>query len=101
MSKDRRCPKCKSNYIQETTISDVQGKIIYYCRHCQNLWSEEQKFLEYKGKTTVNKLKESRSKFNYLGKIKTDDVVNIVIDLFIIGGRKFYKKTIFYKKKKI
>jgi len=101
MSAKKKCPKCNVNYIQETSLSDVHGKKIYYCRNCQHLWSEEQKFLEYKGKTTVNKLKKSRSKFNYLGKIKTDDVVNIVIDLFIMGGRTFYKKTIFYKKKKI
>lgn len=103
-NKPSKCPICGDTKVQLYDISDISNTVnnIYICHKCHHLWNDEQKLIEYKPTFNIfnmKKLKESRKLFNYLGKIKDDDIANIIIDLYEYGGNTFYKEKKIKKKK--
>lgn len=107
----RICPECSSENIGLELFDLKTGDFTYYCYSCHYTWiinaknlssktMNVKKLLPNKSKFNLTQSKEDRLRFNHLGKIKDEDIAEILLDLFETGGNKFYKGKKRYRRKK-
>ena len=88
------CPNCNSDDTDMYPIENNDIRKRYFCRQCGFVWEEKEKEkqIEYKAHFDISKIKNERQTFNYLGKITDSDISEVLLDLYVFGGNKFYKK---------
>jgi len=87
------CPNCNTDDTDMYPINHYSKNKVYFCRQCGYVWEEgNEKQIEYKPKFNLKKIKNERKTFNHLGKIEDSDVNDILLDLYVFGGNKFFEK---------
>ena len=93
------CPTCGSFdvilYKKDPNV--YLGQDYYMCNQCGYVWQEKIKLVPHVNNKRKEKLKNERLKYLNWSKLKTGDIIDIILDLFEMGGRKFSKR----KKRKI
>jgi len=94
------CPECGSFNVKiyEKDLNPFLQEHYYICNACGNIWKETIKTMPdlntYKREQLNKKiemLKQERLQYIKWGKIKIDDIINCLIDLFEMGSNKFSK----------
>ncbi len=97
------CPNCKGHNVNMYQTDLILGLNYYKCIDCRYIWREQLNALPLipdKSKEPekeklwrkVQDIKKNRIKYPKWNKIKTNDVVDALLDLFERGGRKFSKR---------
>lgn len=92
------CPECESFSVELYQTNVILETNYFRCKTCGHIWTEplinnRNKFSKKEElRMKIKQIKKGRIKYPKWNKIKTNDVVNALLDLFELGGRKFSKR---------